>query len=496
MAQLPKWQSFFGCIALSQALTFHVFALWGGISPSQFIDLTMFDVLLWWSIPQTCALAVGLGSAYTLRSHTTLGFTVRALGTSTISLLGIVALHALPLLLTHIHFMVLGISLLLGIGTGGMLLASIHMIHVTHQKSLPFSLLGAQILSCIEYLCIDALPQSIHGIALIIVVFLGGICTLPVLCRISSLRSNSYGVLSPIPSQEVIYFLRYNISRPLACICTLAFAVALTRTLALSSIEDPRLVNILGSVIVCVTCIACVSTLQRIPHLNFLHNFHTSLFRILFMIVATLLMFLATITYPFMATLVTSIVYAIFELTFGLLIVVCIEYAHRNNLYAITLFGLIGASIFLVFSIATSIGAGLLLANQEGIPILSITVLIVLYVIGMTYMVITGIHPDRNATRTDSFSHNIPSDQAVQYYASKQAIPSDQSIETLRRYYKLTPRESDVLSYLLRGRDVPAIARELVLSENTIRSHVKRLYVKTNVHSRQELIDLVEKAVR
>ena len=45
--------------------------------------------------------------------------------------------------------------------------------------------------------------------------------------------------------------------------------------------------------------------------------------------------------------------------------------------------------------------------------------------------------------------------------------------------------------HLAAGQTVAAISRELSLSENTIRSHSKAIYRKLDVHSKQELIDLV-----
>ena len=58
--------------------------------------------------------------------------------------------------------------------------------------------------------------------------------------------------------------------------------------------------------------------------------------------------------------------------------------------------------------------------------------------------------------------------------------------------YGLSRREAEVLEFLARGRDVPYVASELVISKNTVRTHTKGIFAKTGVHSRQELIDLVE----
>lgn len=42
------------------------------------------------------------------------------------------------------------------------------------------------------------------------------------------------------------------------------------------------------------------------------------------------------------------------------------------------------------------------------------------------------------------------------------------------------------------GRSQPYIREELMLSKNTVSSHVQHIYVKLGVHSKQELIDAVE----
>ena len=58
----------------------------------------------------------------------------------------------------------------------------------------------------------------------------------------------------------------------------------------------------------------------------------------------------------------------------------------------------------------------------------------------------------------------------------------------------LTPRESDVLQLLARGRNRQYIAENLVISEGTAKTHIKHVYRKVGVHSQQELIDVVEQS--
>lgn len=51
----------------------------------------------------------------------------------------------------------------------------------------------------------------------------------------------------------------------------------------------------------------------------------------------------------------------------------------------------------------------------------------------------------------------------------------------------LTKREMEVLVFLVKGRSVPYISEKLTLSPSTIKTHVKHIYKKIDVHSKQEL---------
>lgn len=60
----------------------------------------------------------------------------------------------------------------------------------------------------------------------------------------------------------------------------------------------------------------------------------------------------------------------------------------------------------------------------------------------------------------------------------------------------LSSREGEVFRYLAMGRGSDYIADKLQVSWNTARSHTHNIYVKLGIHSRQELIDLVDEAVK
>ena len=66
-----------------------------------------------------------------------------------------------------------------------------------------------------------------------------------------------------------------------------------------------------------------------------------------------------------------------------------------------------------------------------------------------------------------------------------------QRCEAIAARSGISQSELAVMVLLAAGQTVAAISRRLSLSENTIRSHSKAIYRKLDVHSKQELIDLV-----
>ncbi|MEC4183616.1 helix-turn-helix transcriptional regulator [Adlercreutzia sp. R21] len=57
--------------------------------------------------------------------------------------------------------------------------------------------------------------------------------------------------------------------------------------------------------------------------------------------------------------------------------------------------------------------------------------------------------------------------------------------------FGLSSRETEVMELIARGYSGPAIAEMLFISENTMRTHNKRIYAKLNIHKKQDMIDLI-----
>ena len=75
--------------------------------------------------------------------------------------------------------------------------------------------------------------------------------------------------------------------------------------------------------------------------------------------------------------------------------------------------------------------------------------------------------------------------------APEKAVPEPTAADRVAAVQErcgLSDREAEIVLLMMHGRNVPAMAEELVISPNTVRTHVKRIYRACGVHSRQELI--------
>lgn len=65
-------------------------------------------------------------------------------------------------------------------------------------------------------------------------------------------------------------------------------------------------------------------------------------------------------------------------------------------------------------------------------------------------------------------------------------------LDAFAQAHRLSPREREILGLISKGRDVPYIEQELVLSKSTVKTHIRHIYEKCEVSSRQALIDLLQ----
>ena len=68
----------------------------------------------------------------------------------------------------------------------------------------------------------------------------------------------------------------------------------------------------------------------------------------------------------------------------------------------------------------------------------------------------------------------------------------DARCDYVRQHFGLTERETDMVRLLAHGRSKTSISKELFISENTVKSYTRNVYSKLNIHSKQQLLDILD----
>lgn len=80
----------------------------------------------------------------------------------------------------------------------------------------------------------------------------------------------------------------------------------------------------------------------------------------------------------------------------------------------------------------------------------------------------------------------------------KEALPTnfDMGCKLACRQYSLTVREEEIFTLLAKGRSRASVCDDLTLSKETVKTHIRNIYKKINIHSQQEIFAIVEEQQR
>lgn len=95
--------------------------------------------------------------------------------------------------------------------------------------------------------------------------------------------------------------------------------------------------------------------------------------------------------------------------------------------------------------------------------------------------------------QADSSCDRTPLVETVKPAAAQTAQPSlDERIGELASAYMLSARETEVFRLWATGHTLKYIQEKLYLSPSTVKTHVRHIYDKTGVHSRSEIVELLD----
>ena len=158
------------------------------------------------------------------------------------------------------------------------------------------------------------------------------------------------------------------------------------------------------------------------------------------------------------------------------------------------LYGRAFAALALAELLGVLIGYGLVSLNSDGLALVAVVVLNVLVIALMAAINRVNNSLRRvEAARERSHRDQLIAETRASVLASVplQALDAQRRADLLSERYGLSARECEVAELLIAGRTSPYIAEKMSIGLSTVNTHVRHIFEKTGVHSRQEFLDLM-----
>lgn len=232
-------------------------------------------------------------------------------------------------------------------------------------------------------------------------------------------------------------------------------------------------------------------------------------YRILFPITATCLLVL-----PFAGSSFTNVgsaaCYACFMMATTLVMMHCGQISRDSGINPLFIYSFFGVIVYLFQTLGYLFGYVSGIDNNLGVEqfsLVSLGSLYVLLVVTLLGRKQSKLHTTRleflmisPQSKTSGIFDEIEVARELEQQPSKEKPREGPEVtdrvskqcQILSSRYGLSSREAEVMEMLARGYSGPAIAQELFISENTVRTHSKRIYAKLDIHKKQELLDLLK----
>lgn len=370
---------------------------------------------------------------------------------------------------------------LIGISTSSFFMLWQIVFAGSDQSEATIEIIGGSFFAGIFFFIVVQIASSIVAlIALLLCLVVSVGCLLKAYSHIDFTNfSNARETNSNETSEHTIRYFIKKLWRPALCIAALGFAssvapiVFYNETTAWSFTNFKAIARMLSA-------LALAVAIYFAPKNN---DQFRIFFPVSFTIVATgflLLPFLSQ-EYQFVFSIFT---YLIFSIASMIMMMLCATEASEHKFNPLAIYGIFAGFVYLFTRTGRIISSLSTYSINFGFSQLLILALLVIYLLSII-MISTRI-----GSSFVSKKSNLQESKPANEKSSSNTL--EETCKSIASQYRLTPRESEILIYLARGRDVSFISNDLVVSSNTIRAHCKAIYKKTGVHSRQELLSLIE----
>lgn len=190
--------------------------------------------------------------------------------------------------------------------------------------------------------------------------------------------------------------------------------------------------------------------------------------------------------------LIMCLVMLLFTIASILMQVTCIREFEQTGVDPVYIFGVFAGVVYTAMTSGMLAGFALQAVDEFSITHLLVIALILVYALSVVFFLL-HFRKKGSAQRSSSDAGFIGAENGTKSVgAAEETINLESACEELAESCCLSVRERDVFLLLAHGRNLPYISEALFISKNTVRTHLKNIYQKMDVHNRQELLDLIE----
>lgn len=469
--------------------------IWGGTFPLLPLEVQTIEFLTIFFIIQSIAF-VGTFAAVLVRSYwlAHLSRWVSITQCVVAMLTGSLCLIAPLYLPGYTGTFVVASALLLGMGGAGLLILWQRIFTAQDSDRANLNLIVGTGYSALIYAILHLIPLAVAALMIaFIFVPLNG------LCLSLSMRYTNYeqAVCSNTPhnTPQAHSQILGNRWRAPLCVGCFGFVSGLVRALAVSDPSMGLVVNLASMAGSLISALVLVSLWQRY---SFMFD-PVLAFRSVFPFAVTLLIPLCAAEDVY-TKICAGIMYMIFMFASMIMMIQCAQTSRNWGIDPDFVYGFYGILVYALQS--TGFLFGYLGVSPSGPTKLDLVgaALVSTWILALVFYLVRG-HLNTEVVDPESFIEagaiefialKPPQEKLSHDGSSKYQDRLSKQCAALASRYRLSAREAEVVELIIRGHSIARIADRLFVSENTIRTHSKRAYVKLGIHKRQDLLILLE----
>lgn len=497
-------------------LAINAAGVWGGVFPFLPISFQTPQIIFHFFLAQSlvfggCYFISAMGVYYL--PGPTRHFLVKA--ASAPYLLGWCCLIGAIYLEKHALSLVVAGGALLGLGSAGFYMLWQRLFASLDADQGNHDLILGTAYGAIMYFALYAIPQAVTA-------FLIPLVFMPLFALAIILKSRQIDLAQPmfedVPREHPQVYRQVVVDywRSALCVGALGLCTGVMRALAIGEPQVGSLVNVLSMA----GCLVAGTGLLALWHFKDVRLNVTNAYRVVFPLIIT-----SFVALPFLpldyARWQAAILYAVYSVGIMLMMIQSAQASRDRGINPVFVYGLFAGVVYALHDIGFVAGTLAARTAFENNPT-TLVALGAVYLLGLMFFIGQGglknalgitnaenielmakiesgftheaakaeeiiLDLDEAKSEADALSATTPPESEPKFrdFLSQQA-------SLVRQHYRLSAREAEVMELIARGYTVSRIAEMLVVSENTIRTHSKRIYAKLNVHKKQELRDLLD----